>query len=101
MKPLANLSFWRSTASFISILSIFFITTTPTAFAQSTYWVTDLGTLGGESSAAYGINNNGEIVGESWTSNDVEHAFLYTGGRMIDLGTLSGRASDESPGYQQ
>ena len=96
MKPSANLSFWRSAAAVIPILAISAIMSTPAAFAQSTYWVTDLGSLGGESSSAYGINNNGEIVGDSWTTNGVEHAFLYTGGRMVDLGTLSGRASDES-----
>jgi len=96
MKASVKLSFWRSTAAVIPILSVFAITTTPAAFAQATYWVTDLGSLGGESSSAYGINNNGEIVGDSWTTNGVEHAFLYTGGKMTDLGTLSGRASDES-----
>jgi probable HAF family extracellular repeat protein len=56
------------------------------------YKVIDLGTLGGAGSAAYGINNNTQIVGESLYSNAAnnEHAFLWSGGNMIDLGTLGG-----------
>src|SRR5262245_27387845 len=50
------------------------------------YTVTDLGTLPGDrSSAAYGINNLGQVVG-----NSDDHAFLYDGGKMIDLGALPG-----------
>src|SRR3990170_7395852 len=35
--------------------------------AEVLYHVTDLGTLGLLQSAAYSINNAGQIVGESWT----------------------------------
>jgi probable HAF family extracellular repeat protein len=50
-----------------------------------TYTITDLGTLPGDlSSAAYGINSAGQVVGESGA-----HAFLYDGG-MLDLGSLPG-----------
>lgn len=39
----------------------------------------DLGTLGGKYSEAYGINNNGQIVGESETFSQNEfHAFVIT-----------------------
>ncbi len=64
----------------------------------------DLGTLGGSSSVAYGINNFGQVVGTAetgatYTPDDpkggengrVTHAFLYSGsGSLQDLGTLGG-----------
>jgi probable HAF family extracellular repeat protein len=49
--------------------------------------MSDLGTLGGDS-VAWGISNNGEIVGGSYLANGSEHGFLFTDGKMIDLNTL-------------
>ena len=58
------------------------------AWGQAAYTVTDLGTLsGGTLSAAYGINDNGQVVGFAGTSGGAQHAFFYCGG-MHDLGTL-------------
>ena len=54
------------------------------------YRITDLGTLGGDLSEAYGINNAGQVVGWSTTSEGGGHGFLYAGGVMTDLGTLTG-----------
>ena len=48
----------------------------------------DLGTLGGNTSVAYGINKYGEIVGYSLTSGGQQNAFLYSNGKMIDLNSL-------------
>lgn len=56
----------------------------------NTYTITDLGTLGGSSSSAYGINNSGQVVGQSRNSSGAQRAFLYSGGGMTDLGTLGG-----------
>ena len=58
--------------------------------------MTDIGTLKEYSgySSAYGINNNGQIVGTSFSGSahhgSAYHAFLYDGGTMTDLGTLGG-----------
>jgi probable HAF family extracellular repeat protein len=61
------------------------------------YSITDLGTLGGRISLASGINASGQVVGESINSGGELHAFLYSDGKMIDLGTLPG--GHESWGY--
>jgi probable HAF family extracellular repeat protein len=50
--------------------------------------LTDLGTLGGSNSWAYGINSAGQIVGDSITASGADHAFLYSNGTMTDLNGL-------------
>ena len=54
----------------------------------------DLGTLGGDTSYALGINDSGEVVGYSYLADNVtRHAFTWTAsGGMVDLGTLPGGA---------
>src|SRR5437763_104400 len=55
-----------------------------------TYSLTDLGTLGGASSAALGINGSGQVVGFATTGAGAQHAFLARYGVMQDLGTICG-----------
>jgi probable HAF family extracellular repeat protein len=59
--------------------------------------MSDLGTLGGGSSVATSINDNGKVVGIYSVGvnlvNPLTRAFLYTNGSMSDLGTLGGITS--------
>ena len=57
--------------------------------------IQDLGTLGGATSEAHGINESGDIVGESDTSSG-PHAFLWKDGTMQDLGVLPGDTSSRA-----
>ena len=63
-----------------------------TSLAQTTYTVTEIGTLGGPVSLAFGLNNSGTVVGISSTANDpdVLRAFRWINGSIIDIGTLGG-----------
>jgi probable HAF family extracellular repeat protein len=55
----------------------------------------DLGTFGGSESLAQAVNNAGEVVGGSGTTDHFEHAFLWTRtGGMVDLGALSDGSSE-------
>src|SRR5881397_951629 len=65
------------------------------------YTITDLGTLGGTYSYAFGINNAGQVAGGSATPTQTgglsQTAFLWSGGQMINLGTLGGPNSGANP----
>ena len=54
----------------------------------------DLGTLGGSSSFAYGVNDEGQVVGSSNVlAPDGAHAFVYRDGTMRDLNDLADAAA--------
>ncbi len=52
----------------------------------------DLGSLGGGYSNAHGINDQGIIVGDAYTTDNASHAYSYQNGVMTDLGTFSGNS---------
>lgn len=60
-----------------------------TAVLYSHGTLADLGTLGGFGGLAYGINDRGQVVGVSVTGTGRGGAFLFSNGKMIDLGTTS------------
>jgi probable HAF family extracellular repeat protein len=70
------------------------------AASAASYTVTDLGTLGGETSEANAINNAGEVAGTADTSfthsgQVLHHAFRYSDGKLTDL-SPGGPGSGES-----
>ncbi len=62
--------------------------------------MTDLGTLGGNTSYATGINDSGQVVGYSYLADNVtRHAFIWSAANgMVDLGTLPGGAWSQGEG---
>lgn len=65
---------------------------------QPRYTVTDLGTLGGNLSFAYGVSNSGVVAGSAALPNGDQHPFLWQNGKMVDLGTAGGaNGSGQNP----
>src|SRR5260370_8953414 len=73
------------------VLALLCVAALQPAFGQS-FTIKDLGTLAnGVFSVARGINNCGQVVGESAiTGLPPGHAFLFQNGVMVDLATLPG-----------
>src|SRR5258708_3382468 len=59
---------------------------------QPRYNVKALGTLGGDTSFAFGLNNVGWVAGSAnLVPGGPQHGFLwFGGGSLVDLGTLGG-----------
>lgn len=66
------------------------------AFLYTGTGFVELGTLGGGSSRAYGINDAGVVVGEAENGAGTPRAFVYSSGAMSDLGTFGGPSSRAS-----
>ena len=52
--------------------------------------MTNLGSLGGQGSWAYDVNDAGQVVGGSPLGGGNNHAFRWQNNAMHDLGTLGG-----------
>jgi probable HAF family extracellular repeat protein len=63
------------------------------AFFYKDALMKDIGTLGGDFSAAYALNDKSDVVGVATLAGGAQHAFLYRAGLMTDLGTLGGSHS--------
>ncbi len=61
--------------------------------------LTNLGTLGGKVCQPTAMNDSGQIVGHSTTAEGSEHPFIYSNGRMTDIGVLSGASSQDDSGF--
>lgn len=99
-------SFKAWLVALVSLAAVAFLSiapmTRPLAQSSTTYTFTDLGTLGGTYSRAFGINNCGQVVGESSvTGASPRRPFLWRdsnnngvsdSGEMKDLGTLGGNS---------
>ena len=75
-----------------TVLAVFPLVFAVAAGAEAGYYqITDLGNLpGGSFSEADGVNDNGQVVGLAYDASGSEHAFLYSGGSMLDLGAPFG-----------
>jgi probable HAF family extracellular repeat protein len=60
------------------------------AFLYNNGIMKDLGLTGPGPEVAWDVNDDGDVVGDFWTSDSQQHAFYWYQGAMLDLGTLGG-----------
>ena len=84
----------NNTSATLSISIVPALTNTPS------FVLVDLGTLGGPTSSASGINARGDVVGASSlrSGGGVQHAFIYTSGKLVDLGIPPAQTNTVSSG---
>jgi len=71
--------------AFVIVIVVFEIST-----EASEYQLIDLGTLGGETSTAYGVNDHGKVVGTARTTSENNHPFIWQDGAISELGSMNG-----------
>src|SRR5215207_137965 len=85
---------WQSAFVCLLALGLLPFAPAPRGTAQAPgYAVTDLGTLGGEQSRAFGLDECGRVVGESQAAAGASapfRPFHWNNGVLTDLGTLGG-----------
>lgn len=90
----------RSFLTFIALATVAFVDVR-LVDARTVYRITDLGTLGGASSAAEAISPAGHVAGWSTTADGERHGFLFEEGAMLDLGTLVGGTHSRAMGVNR
>jgi probable HAF family extracellular repeat protein len=79
-------------------LGLLFVCAFATPAASQEYEIIDLGTLGGSTSGAYCISENGTIAGFATTAPGVKHPVLWIDGSIVDLGSPPGFPVGEAVG---
>src|SRR5580704_1894780 len=59
----------------------------------ATYAMTDLGSLGGTTTEASGINSSGEVAGDSKNASGMFSGFIWSNGQMTNLGAFNGHTA--------
>jgi probable HAF family extracellular repeat protein len=79
----------RSLAA-IALLAFVGLTLRSEARGDLLYSFTDLGTLGGPDSNAYGVNASGQVAGASaLPGGTTEHGVVFSNGHLTDVGTIA------------
>ena len=76
--------------SAVALLSIAPMTRPLAQSPPTTYTITDLGTLGGTESKAFGINACGQVAGYATLAGGARRPFFRPSSSLINLGVLSG-----------
>jgi len=92
--------FKRWQPAVVCLVALAFLTVAPAPRVRARavgYTITDLGTLGGAQSRAFGIDNCGGVVGDSWPAGSgTNHPFFWSNGQSTDLGTFGGGSGTAS-----
>src|SRR5205085_9737954 len=103
---------WQPAVVCLVALALLAASPAPRGRAQAvSYTITDLGTLGGVQSRAFGIDNCGRVVGDSSpAASSSKHPFFWSDdngngvsdpGEMKDLGTLGADGATASAGKRR